>query len=639
MPSAEDALPRLDLQSADVTAETLDGLKALVPSAFGEDGKIDWGKLQTLLGAAVSTERERYTLTWAGKREAVAAVRQGSTGALVPMPEASVDWDETGNAIIEGDNLEVLKLLQKAYHGRVKMVYIDPPYNTGNDFIYPDDFREGMQKYLEYTGQATRRVSAEQERENQSGRRHSAWLSMMFPRMFLARNLLREDGVIFVSIDDNEVAALRMLMNEVFGEENFVANIVWQKRTAPDARLALGPAHDSIVVFARNVNDLANVLGRLPVGEARSQEFKNPDDDPRGEWASVDLTGQTGHATASQYYTVVSPSGVGFPPPAGRCWALSEKTFKELDADKRIWWGANGANRPRLKKFLAEATGVTDWTWWDNKTAGHNQEATKELADVLGRSSVFDTPKPTKLIRRMLQLATKKEDSDLVVDFFSGSGATGQAVLDQNLADGGNRQFILIQLPEPTEDLVPDTKAGPMRTIADITRERVRRAGARLNAETQPALDADGGKPDRGFRAFRLAPSHFLPWTDDTGGDAAALADKLRASAQGVLDQADPQGVLFEVLLKSGFPLSVPVETVEVGSLPTYRVDGGRLLVCLSLRLTDAGLRALIAEGPERIVVLDDGFGGDDALKANIAQQVKQHNALHKNRPIDLRTV
>lgn len=369
---------------------------------------------------------------------------------LVPVKAKSLTGKVSlhDNLIIHGDNLKALKALLPLYAGKVKCVYIDPPYNTGNEgWKYNDNVSSPMMQ--EWLGKVV-------DREDLT--RHDKWLCMVMPRLKLLRELLTEDGVIFISIDDNEVHRLRMLMDEVFGEGNFAANIIWQKRTSPDARLHLGPAHDFVLVYTRNVARFGPLLKHVPPSDERTKAYKNPDNDSRGDWASVDLTGQTGHATPDQFYEITTPAGAKMKPPAGRCWALAQRTFLELAADNRIWFGSDGRSRPRLKKFLSESAGVTTWTWWPHTEVGHNQEATKEVNEIIGRADAFDNPKPTRLIRRILQLAADKDS--LILDSFAGSGTTAQAVLALNKEDSGNRRFILIECEDYADS---------------ITAERVRR--------------------------------------------------------------------------------------------------------------------------------------------------------------------
>ncbi len=390
------------------------------------------------------------TLHWIGKDKVINHHREVPYKVLEHGYGFHADKGKTkqptgrGNMVIHGDNLEALKSLLPQYEGKVKCIYIDPPYNTGNEgWVYNDNVNDPrIKKWLgDVVG-----------KEGEDLSRHDKWLCMMYPRLVLLHKLLAEDGTIFVSIDDNAYALLKTVFDEIFGVGNFVGNIVWQKRTSPDARLNLGPAHDYVLVFAKQKARMR--LNLVPVSDARASAYKNPDNDPRGLWASVDITGQTGHATPSQFYTITSPSGRTMEPPAGRCWAMAEATFMKLNHDNRIWFGMDGTARPRLKKFLSESEGTTTWTWWPNTEVGHNQEAAKELADILGSVGQFDTPKPSRLISRILQLATDKEA--LILDSYAGSGTTAHAVLNLNKQDGGDRKFILIEMMDYAETITAE---------------------------------------------------------------------------------------------------------------------------------------------------------------------------------------
>lgn len=398
---------------------------------------------------------------------------------LVPLKDKSltdkVRLDD--NLVIHGDNLKALKALLPTYGGKVKCVYIDPPYNTGNEgWVYNDAVNSPMIK--EWLG-------------NEVGRddltRHDKWLCMMTPRLKLLRELLRDDGAIFISLDDNEHAHLRALMDEVFGEENFMATIVWQKRTSPDARATIGPAHDYIIAYAKDIQAFKPTLNLLPLSEERRAAYQNPDNDARGPWASVDLTGQTGHATKDQFFTIVSPGGKRYPPPEGRCWALAERTFKRFESEGRIWFGKDGKGRPRLKRYLTETEGTAAWTWWPHEEVGHNQDATQELNEILGKADLFNNPKPVSLLKRILQLATGKDS--LILDSFAGSGSMAHAALAQNREDGGSRRTILIECEDYADK---------------ITAERVRRVirGIR-NAKDSSLREGLGGT----FSFFELGES------------------------------------------------------------------------------------------------------------------------------------
>ena len=423
------------------------------------------------------------TLDWIGKKAVLNHHREVPFRLLKTDPALSVGDPDCGNLLVQGDNLVALKALLPYYAGQVKCIYIDPPYNTGNEnWTYNDAVNSPeMRAWLGKTV----------GREAEDLSRHDKWLCMMYPRLCLLRQFLRDDGAIFISIDDNEVPSLRHLMDEIFGGHNFVASIVWQKRTSPDARLSLGPAHDYVVVYARDATKLG--LRRVPLSGKRAEAYKNPDNDPRGPWASVDLTGQTGHATSEQFYEITTPAGRRLKPPKGRCWAFAERTMLQMIADNRIWFGTRGANQPRQKKFLSETEGTTAWTWWPHAEAGHNQEATKELNEVMNRADVFDNPKPTRLLKRIVQIAT---DSDsLVLDSFAGSGTTAHAALTVNKDDGGSRRFLLVEME---------------REIATkTTAERIRRVVTGYVNARGEQVEGKGG----GFRFVTLGEPLF----DETG--------------------------------------------------------------------------------------------------------------------------
>lgn len=420
------------------------------------------------------------TLNWIGKEAVIKHHKAVPFRLVEPVAEHSCGESndaDSGNLIVQGDNLLALKALLPRYAGQVKCIYIDPPYNTGNEgWVYNDNVNSPeIRKWLgEVVG-----------KEGETLDRHDRWLCMMYPRLVLLKQFLREDGAIFVSIDDNEVAHLRTVMDEVFGYGNFLANIMWQKRTSPDARLNLGPAHDHIVGYAKNLNETKKTLNKVQLSDSRQKDFKNLDDDPRGPWASVDLTGQVGHATAEQFYEITTPSGKKIKPPHNRCWALAERTFLSLVEDNRIWFGRKGDSKPRQKKFLSESEGTNVWTWWTNDEVGHNQEATKEVLEIINTSATFETPKPSRLIQRILQIASDKDS--LILDSFAGSGTTGHAVLKQNAEDGGNRRFILVEMDEGIAQ--------------NVTSERVKRVSTGYTNAKGKEIEGLGG----GFQYCRLS--------------------------------------------------------------------------------------------------------------------------------------
>ncbi|WP_292257505.1 site-specific DNA-methyltransferase [Marinospirillum sp.] len=580
-------------------------------------------------------------MDWPGKRDCLRLIQQSSTATLKPCREESVDFDTTENLFIEGDNLEVLKLLQKSYYGQVKMIYIDPPYNTGKEFIYPDNFSESLDTYLQYAGLKDSEGRTFSTNTANEGRFHTKWLNMMYPRLYLARNLLREDGVIFISIDDNEVENLRRICNEIFGEENFIATIIWQKRTSPDSRFNLGAAHDYVLVYGRS--ELGQqLLKKLPLSNTRSSEYKNRDNDPRGPWASVDLTGQTGHATKDQFFDVVTPSGMSYPPPDGRCWALAKKTYDELYTDNRLWFGKDGNSRPRLKKFLSESQGVNAWTWWGNSEVGDNQSSAKEIKKLLGSSDVFDNPKPTKLIHRMLQLIVS--DGDIVLDFFAGSGTTGHAAVTYSIEKNISINFILVQLPEKVD---PESPPGlfcqrqnlPMN-IASISKERLRRAFGGESAVKQMEFDA-GVSNSRSFKVLKLDQSNFKLWQAPAKGISdEELLQQMELNVDHIDPNASQEDLLYELLIKAGVMPTEKVEQIELAGHQLFSVADGTLLVHLENRVDQVLIDAVLNNAPSQFICLDKAFHGNDQLKTNAVKTFQAFNqGKEKIDQIDFKTV
>ena len=607
---------KLDLRSQDVVEDKRRELLRLFPEIRTEGEKLDFDRLKLALGESVDVGKERYGMNWPGKAECFKAIQTPSPGTLRPCTGESINFDSSENLIIEGDNLEVLKLLQKSYLGKVKMIYIDPPYNTGHEFIYPDNYAESLQTYLEYTGQVDSEGKKFGSNTEAEGRFHSKWLSMMYPRLYLARNLLSEAGAIFISIDDNELVNLRRLCDEVFGEENFVATVIWQKVYSPkNTARHFSEDHDFILVYAKRADTwLPELLPRTKEADAR---YDDSDNDPRGAWKSSDMTARNYYSKGQ--YEVTSPSGKKFKAGVGRYWRQSYEKFLEMDKNNEIWWGKDGNSMPAQKRFLSDVKrGLVPQTLWQYADVGHTQEAKKELLEFVkfqNTDNVLDSVKPTRLIRRMLQIATTPSNSDIVLDFFGGSGTTGHSVLAQNRDDGGNRRFVLVQLPEPLP--VPEAH---LRTITDISKERIRRVVEKFNEEDTDKL-ALGTKPkeDRSFRLFKLAESNFKPWNSSVPNDAPALERQLELHVSHIQEGRTDEDILYEVLLKSGYPLSTPVETITLASKTVYSVAGGQLLICLDRKLTLELIRALAERKPERVVCLDEGFAGNDQLKTNAA--------------------
>ena len=620
MPEMMDGLS-MDLESAN-----MDKLRMAFPECFSE-GKLDVDKLLSLCGEYVSNDFEKYRFEWKGKAECLKLAQKRSTGTLRPCPEESVAWDTTQNLYIEGDNLEVLKLLQTAYFRKVKMIYIDPPYNTGNDFVYADDFADPIARYKEITAQTTK------SNPETMGRFHTNWLNMMYPRLRLAANLLRDDGVIFISIDDNEIVNMRKLCDEAFGEENFVAQMVWQKRTSPDARKKLSSGHEYVLLYCKSIELVDDALSLLPLSEKDRENYKNPDDDPRGPWVSSDFTAQ-GYRP-NQMYKIVTPSGAEFYPPAGTCWKNVEEVYLQQAAEGRFWYGTDGSGMPRRKTYLNEKDGRNMWTWWPNSEVGHTQEATKELKTLFpDGAAVFDFPKPTRLIKRMLSIASKKDD--IIIDFFSGSATTAHAIMQLNAEDGGNRRFILVQLPEVCDEKSEAYKAG-FKNICEIGKERIRRAGREIMRRVTSGegnLQGEGwgcGVPetqqewnfaiqnilDVGFRVFKLDTTNLKTWdtTPIEDNQLEILYDRMNAMVQQVKPERSDLDMVCEVMLKLGIPLTYSISQIDLNGKPAYTVgDGALLLVCLAPDVTPEDVEAMAELTPGKIVIARESFADDTAM-------------------------
>ncbi len=646
-------------ESANPAAERTGELKRLFPEAVSE-GRIDFDKLRELLGDEVDDRPERYSFTWAGKRDAIRLLSVPSRATLVPDRDESVDFDATENLFIEGDNLEVLKLLYKSYFGRVKMIYIDPPYNTGNDFVYPDNYRDPLDTYLQLTGQRDADGNLLTSNPDTSGRYHSNWLSMMYPRLFLARQLLREDGVIFISIDDSELAHLKLLMDMVFGEEQFIGVFIWKSRHNVDSRDQTGISgdHEYIVCYGQRI------LGR----QKDLTKYSNPDNDPRGPWMSDNLVGL---ATADQrpnlHYDLVNPAtGINYGCPE-KGWRYDKGTMARKIQEGRILWPSSPKGRPRHKKFLhdleSEYTGLSTILDAPNTSGG-----TQELRRLFSRE-VFPFPKPSDLLKILVQQGTAKNSQDLILDFFAGSATTAHAVLQLNREDGGDRRFIMVQLPEPLPKPIVLEDGCELRTIADIGRERIRRVIAKLKAEREGALDfSDPDSPeDLGFRAFRLDKSNFRQWEPpmdaherESGqparGDArppgASVVDstlegerprepnKAAGPETGVavvLQQMElfhdplrdgwtPENVIAEIALKEGLSLTARVEQVpEVADATVFRVMDADKGQSFLITLDDTvRLDALVSLDLTRdVLFICRDCALDDETAANLALQCR----------------
>ena len=624
-------MDKLNLQTTNQVDENIKKIAELFPNCLTErldehgkpEAAIDFDMLrQELSKDIVEGPEERYQFTWPDKRNAIRLANAPTTDTLRPCREESVDFDNTQNLYIEGDNLEVLKLLRENYLGKVKMIYIDPPYNTGNDFVYNDDFAQTTGDYIHNSGQEDEEGNRLVANTESNGRFHTDWLNMIYPRLKVAKDLLSEDGVIFISIDDNEVENLRRICNEVFGERNFYAQIVWQKRTSPDARFNLGAAHDFIIVYARNKELLKDTLNKEPLSVQRSSDYKNPDNDPRGPWASVDITGQTGHATSSQFYEITTKGGMKMRPPQGRCWALSEQTFLSLVADNRIWFGDDGNSRPRQKRFLSESEGVNAWTWWDNVAVGHNQEGTKDMKDLLGSGDLFTNPKPVRLLLRILRLATYKDS--LILDFFSGSATTAHAVMQLNAEDGGSRKFIMVQLPEATDEKSEAYKAG-YKNICEIGKERIRRAGKKIVEEQGKKRMEEGlfagsstgseARPlDIGFRVLKLDSSNMqeVYYSPEQFNENLLFEDNIKH------DRTD-EDLLFQAMIELGIELSAKIEQREIAGKTVWSVADNYLMACFDKDVNETTITEIARQHPYYFVLRDASLATD-----NVADNFEQ---------------
>ena len=619
-------MTKLDGKTPDLAAENIAQLRQIFPDVF-EEGKIDFDKLKQVLGEYVDDEKERYNFTWNGKGRALRLAQTPTTGTLRPCEAESKNWDDTQNLYIEGDNLEVLKLLQKSYHGKIKMIYIDPPYNTGGDFVYPDDFSDSIENYKQITGQVDNEGKQLGTNSEFNGRYHTDWLNMMYPRLRLARNLLCDDGVIFISIDDNESENMKKICGEIFGEGNFIAQAIWQKRTSPDARRIISAGHEYILIFCKNIQSSGEIIRLLPFSEKDRAAYKNPDNDPRGPWVSTDCTAQAGHGTKNQFYELVTPAGRKIVLPDSLCWRFTKEKMQEEIEAGRIWFGQDGKGVPRKKTYLSERAGRNLWTWWPNTEVGHTQSATQELTRLLG-GKLFDFSKPIELIKRCLSLAL--DSNSIVLDFFSGSATTAHAVMQLNAEDGGNRKFIMVQLPEPCREGTEAAKAG-YKNICEIGKERIRRAGEKIKAEieeksTQLKIGEEPKKvPDIGFKVFKLDSSNLKKWQPDYD----ALETTLFDSVSNYVEGRSELDVVYEIMLKMGMELTWPLEPHIIASRNVYDIGMGALMICLDDHITAEvaeGMAALRQEESSevwRVVFKDNGFESDSA-KVNIKEILKR---------------
>jgi len=616
-------MDKLKMHSPNLTQDNIARMREIFPGcvteANGEDGKmklaVDFDQLRQELSESIAEgPLERYQLNWPGKREALLTANAPIAKTLRPCREESVDFETTKNLFIEGDNLDALKLLQETFLGKVKVIYIDPPYNTGNDFIYHDNFVQDFEEFLLNSKQkdlSGNRLIANNE---SNGRFHSDWLSMIYPRVKLARNLLQDNGLIFISIDDCEAASLRKICDEIFGEENFLAQIVWKKIYSGKADAShFGKFHEYILCYAKNV--AAVEVRLLPRTDEMNARYSNPDNDPRGPWLSNDLTA-AGERSAG-HFEIKSPSGKSFDSPEGKHWLYSSETMQRLLSDNRIFFGKKGDAFPRLKRFLTEVQqGRKPNTVWLHDEVGHTDEGTKELKNLLGKNIDFQAPKPSRLIKQILKLATHSDRGEIVMDFFAGSGTTAQAVYSLNAEDQGNRRFVLVQIPQDCEPKSEAFKAG-FKTISNITRQRMMLSGNQCKSNN--ALLNDDA--DFGFRVLKIDASNFADvyYTPDS-----FERDDLDLFVDNIKPDRIPEDLLFQVMLDWGVDLALPVTKQAIQGKDVFFVDGNALAACFDANgsIDEAFVKELAKHQPLRVVFRDAGFK-DSAVKINVEQIFK----------------
>ena len=617
------------LLSADVAQEKREALKQLFPEVFTED-TIDFEQLRRVMGDWVEPGKERYGLNWPGKAECMKVIQAPSIATLKPARDESVNFDETENLFIEGDNLEVLKLLQKAYFGKVKMIYIDPPYNTGKEFIYPDKYQENLDTYLAYTGQVDDEGKKFATNTDAGGRYHSNWLNMMYPRLYLARNLLSEDGVIFISIDDNEVGNLRFLADHLFGETNFIGQFAWKSRVSEDTRAKTGISADHEYVICYRRDDGVALRGT----PKDLDKFKNPDNDPRGAWRSADMTGlATKDRRPNLHYDLVNPTtGINYGcPPKG--WRFDKSSMDKRIGENRVLWPASSDGRPRQKLYLDEMDSIyknISSVIQDVSTS----DGTREVNALLG-DGIFDFPKPTALLVRLLEQASGEDG--IILDFFAGSCATAHAVMKLNQKSGKTLKYIMVQLPEPCDDQSVAANAG-YENIAEVGKQRIRLAADQIRTTDASELDINGStERDLGFKSFKLTRSNFSIW-DVEVEQIDDLTKQLELHVDHIDQESGPEDILYELLLKAGFELTTKVEKKEMAGKDVYAVSDGAMLICLDKEITPELIDALADANPLQVICLDEGFKGNDQLKTNAVQTFKSR-AKEDEEPIVFRTV
>lgn len=620
-------MDKLKMQTPNQADENFKKLAELFPNAVtetitGEDENgnpiieraIDKDVLmQEISAEVVEGSQERYQFTWPDKKKSIVLANAPINKTLRLNRKKSVGRDGTPGGIdseniyIEGDNLDALKLLQETYLGKVKMIYIDPPYNTGNDFIYEDDFAMETGEYVESSGQVDEEGNRLVQNTENNGRFHTDWLNMILPRLRIAKDLLSEDGVIFISIDDHEQENLRKICDEVFGRSNFLGQFIWQRRTSPDMRKLVSTAHDYIVAYTKVGGRIAEAINKVRLTAKDASNYSNPDNDPRGPWASSDFTAQ-GYRP-NQMYEIVTPGGAKYTPPEGRCWKNIESEFKAQCEDGRMWFGKDGMGIPRRKTYLSEREGKNVWTWWPNSEVGHSQEATQEVKTLFDGHAFFDYPKPVRLLKKLIQIGTHADS--VILDFFSGSATTAHAAMEINSEDGGHRKVILVQLTEELDGNSDAKKAG-YNTICDIGEERIRRAGKRIKEES-PLTTTD---LDIGFRVFRVDSSNMK---DVYYRPSQYDQEQLTVFADNIKEDRTPEDLLFQVMLELGVLLSSKIEEIVIAEKKVFSVADGYLIACFDANVTEDVVKEIAKKKPFYAVFRDSGLA-NDSVATNFEQ-------------------
>jgi adenine-specific DNA-methyltransferase len=613
-------MEKMRMESMDIVAQNVENIGNLFPDciteARDENGKIqkvvDRDRLMQkfshkIIGGGTT---ERYEFTWVGKNASRVEANTTTNKTLRPCIEESKDWDNTENLYIEGDNLEVLKLLQNSYFNKVKMIYIDPPYNTGNDFIYIDDFAQNIDEYEEAKGSFDEEGNRLFKNTDTNGRFHSDWCSMIYPRLVLARNLLANDGVIFISIDDNEQENLKKICDEVFGEKNFIAQVIWERAYAPvNLKKHFSENHDYIICYAKDIDKA--ICNGLPRASEANDRYSNPDNDPRGIWKSDNLS--VGPIVQSKIYEIITPGGRKVLPPEGYCWRLSKEKFKEFVKDNRIWFGKDGNNVPSIKRFLTEVKqSITPMTIWKYSEVGHSQDAKQNLKKLFDGKSFFDYPKSVELIKRCIQLYSN--ESSIIIDFFSGSATTAHAVMQLNAEDGGKRKFIMVQLPEKTDEKSEAFKAG-YKNICEIGKERIRRAGEKIKEEA----GLNGQDLDIGFRVLKLDSSNMKDIYYSADEYDQGMLENMQSNTK--KDRTDLD-LLFGCLVDWGLELDKPYTIKKINGHKVHIYNDGDLVACFEKDLDMKTIDEIAKLQALRVVFSDNSFV-DSATKINVAEHFK----------------